>query len=214
MGENHQSFLKHSKVTWIKKNIVLFVLIWKLISIKIFDLLRSHEWMFCSFLYSRDKGQFFSIGQWMWLKLLDTNGIRFFLQISLGLLVRKVWFEHNFEKAVNRIYRDIAFIIFIYFSLNQPCSFIERSSYSDGYFNQKGQLLDCTRHVMYQIDTFIFCTRHVMYQIHTYSYIHILTDKVSACDELFKCKCHSCKSVEAFSTCRFKIISQFWEEVI
>lgn len=150
------------------------------------------------------------------VKLLDTNGIRFFLQISLGLLVRKVdlsttlkkqWIEGNVP-----IYRDIAFIIFIYFSLNQPCSFIERSSYSDGYFNQKGQLLDCTCHVMYQIHTFIFCTRHVMYQIHTFIFWQIKYQLVMNCLNVLKC--HSCKSVEAFSTCRFKIISQFWEKVI
>lgn len=121
------------------------------------------------------------------VKLLDTNGIRFFLQISLGLLVRKVdlsttlkkqWIEGNVP-----IYRDIAFIIFIYFSLNQPCSFIERSSYSDGYFNQKGQLLDCTS---CDVPNSYLHILHASCDVPN-SYIHILTDKVSACDELFKC---------------------------
>lgn len=149
----------------------MFVLIWKLISIKIFDLLSSHEWMFCSFLYSRDKEQFFTIGQWMWLKLLDTNGIRFFLQISLGLLVRKVC-EHNFEKAVNR----------------RQCPNLQGHCLHNLYllFPQSAMQF----HWKVKLQWWIFQSKGAVIRLHMScdvpnSYIHILTDKVSACDELF-----------------------------
>lgn len=115
-----------------------------------------------------------------WNKILLAN--------KLGTSCPESWFEHNFEKAVNRrqcpnLQGHCLHNLYLLFP-QSAMQFHWKVKLQWWIFQSKGAVIRL--HMSCDVPNSYLHILHASCDVPN-SYIHILTDKVSACDELFKC---------------------------